>query len=152
MVDVSITNRQNILPVDRRRIRELVRASAPEEWVNAALSVVLVADEEIRALNARFLKRAQATDVLAFPLDGPDASDRPMVGEVVVSAERAVEEAERREVRPEVELALYVVHGVLHLAGFDDHSPENRRAMRAREAEILARFGWHGVATKNPGP
>lgn len=138
MLKVSFTNEQDALKPDKPLLRRLCRAAAPEAWRDCELSVVLVTDARIAEINGQFLGEPRPTDVLAFPLDGPDGSDRPLAGEVVVSAERAKAEAEARGLSPGEELALYVVHGVLHLAGYDDHDPASRRGMRKREAEILA--------------
>jgi probable rRNA maturation factor len=59
-----------------------------------------------------------------------------------VSVERARVEARRRDLSPERELALYVVHGCLHLCGFDDRAPRPRARMRAAERAVLARLGY----------
>lgn len=147
MMQVIFTNRQTVLKPDRPMLRRLCRAAAPPAWEGRALSVVFVDDARIAEMNRQYLGKDRSTDVLAFPLDCPDGSDRPLVGEVVVCAERAVQEAESRGLRPEEELALYVVHGALHLAGYDDHDAGKRRAMRKREAEILAGEGLRRDAT-----
>lgn len=139
MLKVSFADRQNSIQPDRLLLRRLCRAAAPAEWKGCELSVAFVDDAEIAAMNREFLGEDGPTDVLAFPLGGPDGSDRHVVGEVVVSAERAKVEAEARGLQPCEELALYVVHGVLHLAGFDDHDPKAKREMRDREREMLAK-------------
>jgi probable rRNA maturation factor len=73
--------------------------------------------------------------VIAFPLDDSDA-------ELVVSADRAREEAEARGVAPMAELMLYVVHGILHLTGHDDHDEERAGVMHRRSLELLAELGY----------
>jgi len=148
MLNVAIADRQSALKLNRALIRKLARAAGPEHWSHSAVSIAVVDDAAITDLNSRYLGKARPTDVLAFPLDDVDASDRPLIGEVVVSAERAAEEAAARGLRPEEELALYVVHGILHLCGYDDHDAAGRRAMRAREAEILAAFGLRRTGSR----
>ncbi len=108
------------------------------EGRDAELSVALVGDEEMTALNGRFLGRAEVTDVLAFPYS---AEGEPLAGEVVVNAELAAREAAGRGHGAREELLLYLVHGLLHLLGYDDHSAPDRRRMRRREAEVLAAAG-----------
>ena len=79
----------------------------------------------------------------------------PIPPEIVVCAAVALDEAEARGIAPEDELALYLVHGALHLQGYDDHSPGDRRRMYAREAEILQRAGLRdarGCARKRKRP
>ncbi len=94
------------------------------------LSVALVDDASIAAINQQFLNHAGPTDVISFDLgDG--------LGESIVSAERAVIVARQLRRPPHAELALYLVHGLLHLAGLDDHTPAQRRAMRAAERHVL---------------
>jgi probable rRNA maturation factor len=141
MVHVEVTNRQRHAKVNRRLLRRLAQSAAADEWGDCALSVVVVGEDEIARLNRRFLGEDGATDVLAFPLSDADASSRPLVGEVVVSGERASVEGPARGLSAEEEMALYVVHGVLHLAGWDDHDPAGRQAMRRRERRVLAGFG-----------
>ncbi|MCA9206082.1 MAG: rRNA maturation RNase YbeY, partial [Planctomycetales bacterium] len=63
-------------------------------------------------------------------------------GEVIVSADTAESTAADYDWPPAAELLLYVIHGTLHLVGFDDKSPEKRVVMRAKEAEYLDLFGW----------
>ena len=141
MLRVQITNRQDAMKPDRARLRRACRAAAPEAWGDVAVSLAVVDDDEIARINEQYLGRPNATDVIAFALDGPDASERPTVGEIVVSAERALAEAARRDADPQWELALYAAHGVLHLAGYDDHNPAERREMRLRESEALRAAG-----------
>ena len=93
-------------------------------------------DRRIRALNARYLGTRRATDVLAFDLAGPGPGR--LWGEVIVSAETAARHARRLRVPLAVELDLLVVHGLLHLAGYDDHDPRRARRMHERAREILA--------------
>ena len=104
----------------------------------ARISLAVVDDTEIARLNARYLGRHAPTDVLAFPYSVTDdpAHDEEL-GEVIVSAETAEREARRRHKTFEKELALYMIHGLLHLLGYDDTSPEKARAMRRRERELL---------------
>ena len=77
--------------------------------------------------------------MITFPLGEP--GDASLSGELVVSAETAAETAREAGVAPWDELALYLVHGLLHLRGHDDADETGRRAMRSREAEILAGLG-----------
>ncbi len=104
-----------------------------------ALSVVFVADVELARLHASHLGDPSPTDVMAFELgeEGGGAE-----GELYVSVERARAEARARDLAPERELALYVVHGCLHLCGFDDRRAGPRVRMRAAERAVLARLGY----------
>jgi probable rRNA maturation factor len=103
------------------------------------ISVAFVDDAGIAELHGRWLGDPTPTDVLSFDL----GADQPgPAGEVIVSAERAAEVAGERGLDPVRELALYVVHGTLHLCGFDDRAPAERARMRAAESEVLAALGY----------
>ncbi len=131
---VAVSNRQG-RRVDPRAIARLCAGVLREEGVREGLSVACVDDRTIRDLNRRFHGEDRATDVLAFPLQ--DGVGPALLGEVVLSVETAYREARRRSLPPSREVALYAVHGTLHLLGYDDHRPADRRRMRAREREIL---------------
>jgi probable rRNA maturation factor len=102
------------------------------------VAVVFVADAELARLHARHLGDPRPTDVMAFELGEEGGGPG---GELYVSVERARAEARARALAPEGELALYVVHGCLHLCGHDDHAPRARARMRAAERTVLARLG-----------
>jgi probable rRNA maturation factor len=103
------------------------------------LAVVFVSDAELARLHRRALGDPRPTDVLAFDL-GPQGGGP--AGELYVSVERARAEARARRIAPEGELALYVVHGCLHLCGHDDRRPAARARMRAAERAVLSRLGY----------
>jgi probable rRNA maturation factor len=109
-----------------RRVRRDVR-----------LSFAVTDDAGIRAVNRASLGHDYATDVLAFPME----SEPVLEGEVLLSAETARREADRRGHPAYHELLLYAVHGVLHLMGHDDHGSAGRRRMRRAERAALAALG-----------
>ncbi len=96
----------------------------------------LVDDREIRRLHARYLGRRRATDVIAFNLEGPAPS--LLLGEVVISADTALRQSRRVRVPVALEIDLLLVHGILHLVGWDDHAPVDARRMHERERDILS--------------
>ena len=98
------------------------------------LSVVFLAEEEIIQLNQEFFGKTRPTDVIAFP--GNPVEN--FAGEICVSADAAQRAAQERGLPFARELTLYLVHGWLHLAGFDDQQPADRRRMRRTEAKVLA--------------
>ncbi len=142
---VAVTNQQSLLEVPTARIVALVRSVLAAEGVDHAMSIALVDDAEITRLHGEFLGDPTPTDVIAFPLrdaddpPAPDGEDDPL-GEVVASAETAIREAAERGLPAERELLLYLVHGTLHLLGYDDHDPDERAVMHARQEELLAAF------------
>lgn len=104
-----------------------------------AASIVFVTDRALARMHARHLRDASRTDVITFDLS--DEVSGPLV-EVYASAERARAVAALRKVAPRRELLLYVVHGVLHLCGHDDHARADRARMRRAERVVLSRLGF----------
>ena len=154
---IAIANRQRGLRFDRHRLIRLVRSVLRQEQVAAAeISVAILDDAAIHAINRQFLNHDYPTDVISFLLDCRLVDTRPprerrhsirrgaakaIEGEIVISAETAASNAARYGISPQDELALYLVHGLLHLCGYDDLTPQKKRLMRTRESEALARFG-----------
>ena len=103
----------------------------------ATLSIAVVSDRAIRPLNRRYLQHDYATDVLSFLLDsGPGWLD----GEIIVSADTAASQAPQYDSSAEAELLLYVIHGALHLVGYDDTTPAERKRMLSSPASLSAAF------------
>ncbi len=136
---IAIANQQTLLHVDRARIRRAVRAvAAAEIAARATIGVAVVDDAAIAKLHEQFLHHRGPTDVLSFLLQDADGV---LEGEVIVSAETALRPAPRYGWSAADELLLYVIHGVLHLAGYDDAAPADRKVMRSREETHLQRAG-----------
>ena len=164
---VSIADAQRLVPIDRRRLVRLARSILEREGVaRAEISVAVVDDRQIHAVNRDFLKHDFPTDVISFLFDGQDAmgkrpaarrrgsgharrraksavprgrrgTGKKLDGEIVISAETALRVARELNADPADELALYLVHGLLHLCGYDDLTPKEKRLMRRREADAL---------------
>lgn len=103
------------------------------------LSIVCVGDAELARLHAHWLADPSPTDVITFDLS--DEVDGAL-GELYVSAPCARRTGRQRDSDPQRELALYIVHGCLHLCGFDDRSARERAAMRAAESSVLEHLGY----------
>lgn len=108
------------------------------------LSVALVGDRSMSDLHERFLGIAKPTDVLTFPLE-IDGRGRPTAGEVIVCVPEGRREARARHGDLSHELLLYALHGMLHLAGFDDKTDRGYRRMHRVEDEILTALGLGSV-------
>jgi probable rRNA maturation factor len=140
-IDIEFSDHQNHLRVDHQALGDLARRVLAREGVlRASVSIALVDDATIHHLNQLHLGHDWPTDVITFPLSEP--GEPVLAGELIVSTEMAATTAREADLDPQAELALYVVHGVLHLCGLDDQDPTNQAAMRLREAEHLAAFGW----------
>jgi probable rRNA maturation factor len=147
MGKISIASPQETVPIDRGRMREVVRAVLDGEGIaDAEISLAFVDNETIHRLNKRYLDHDEPTDVLSFPLGEPKA--RKLAGELVIGAEvaRAVSAEHGHDVQ--AELALYVIHGLLHLCGHDDHDAAGAGAMRQRERHYLAQLGLPDISPR----
>ena len=140
MIRVSIANPQEIVPIDRAQMRQAARTVLEgEEIHDAEVSLAFVDNTTIQQLNKRYLQHDEPTDVLSFPLSEPNA--RRLAGELVIGAEVAQVEAQSRGHPVQAELALYVIHGLLHLCGYDDKTPDGVTAMHERERHYLRQLG-----------
>ena len=117
--------------------RAAVHALAAEGSSDLDVSVTVVGDPRLHELNREWLGHDWPTDVVTFPLRDDDDPD-PLLGEVVVSADRARAEAAERGLPFAEELCRYVIHGCLHLLGYDDADDAARDAMHARQEALLA--------------
>lgn len=121
-----------------RAVRHLLQQ---DQVLRAEISVAIVDDPTIHQLNRQFLEHDYPTDVLTFPLETPEENGL-LAGEIIVSWDTAKKNAQELGLSAEGELLLYVVHGTLHLLGFDDHEEEDAAAMRDAERECLKALGY----------
>ena len=116
----------------------------------SSLQVVLLGNDEIRTINHEIRGVHAETDVLSFPAP-PLPGLEHWLGEIAISVEFARRQAIKRKVRVAHELAMLAVHGLLHLAGWDDEKKADRRKMVDRQNKILASVGlptdadWHSL-------
>lgn len=167
--EVFCVNEQADQPVDLARWRELSLAALTHEGVRGGceLSVMFVDKTTIAELNAQYMGKIGPTDVLAFPLDGIDVavahgpgaitrspsmsqydqSDSPLLlGDVVVCPSVAADQASTHAGNYDDEVALLLVHGILHVLGYDHDDEEGTATMRGRELEILRSAHWKADA------
>ncbi len=150
---VLLTNRQRRFPVDvARLIRHGEQALSLLKLPHGELSVLLVNDRAMRALNRDHRGINRSTDVLSFPMWEGDTGQvqaalapamkegAPLpVGDIVISVETAIAQAGQFGLTPAQELSLLLVHGLVHLLGYDHElGPEESRRMGAEEARLLA--------------
>ena len=119
-------------------IRRWVRATLPEAKADAELCIRIVDEAEIVELNARYRDRREPTNVLSFPADIPSQLGIPLLGDVVICAPVVNREALEQHKDTRAHWAHMVVHGTLHLLGFDHQSEEEAANMESLETRILA--------------
>lgn len=147
-LSVKIASPQEIVPLDYPALRAAARAVLEGEGVtHARISLAFVDNPTIHRLNKQFLDHDEPTDVLSFPYSTANA--KVLEGELVIGVEVAQASAAERGHAVEAELLLYVVHGLLHLCGYDDHTSRDRQAMRQRERHYLAQLGLPDIAERD---
>ncbi|CAB4892746.1 unannotated protein [freshwater metagenome] len=167
--EVFCSDEQDVIEIDLMRWQNLAEGILAAEDIRGGteLSIIFVAEQDIAELNESFLGAKGPTDVLSFPIDaadldlspigsgatrGPDRapldpSDLPMLlGDVVICPTVAASQAPTHAGTLDDELALLVVHGILHILGHDHAEPEETAVMRRRELELLEQLHWKGPA------
>ena len=167
--EVFCADEQDAEPVDVERWRSLALAALAAQGVRGAaeLSVFFVDEASIAELNSEHMGKPGPTDVLAFPVDGAEMYQEPtgpggvsrgpgrpdpdddmplLLGDVIVCPAVARRQCEGHAGTYDDEIALLVVHGTLHVLGFDHHDDASTSEMRARELAILEEHHWGGPA------
>jgi probable rRNA maturation factor len=131
------------IPLNVKRLRRLISRVCGHFQVSAAIiGVEIVGDSEIRKINRKYLKSSRTTDCISFDLT--ENKDRKLF-QIIVNAEKAAREAKKRGHTAEAELALYVLHGLLHNLGLDDRRQTDARLMHRKEDYFLQRLGYGQV-------
>lgn len=150
-MSVFLANEQSE-PVETEILRDLAELVVSEEGYpeSTEVAILLVSEQEIAGYNQRFLDRDGPTDVLAFPVETllpgvvPDLDPQgpPLIaGDVIIAPAYVSRQAEVHEVSRGDEMALMVVHGILHLLGYDHETDEEAVHMEQRERDLLAKVG-----------
>ncbi len=158
-MDIIIENHQTKLPLNTIQAKKIIQKIIKAEgWQADQLSYNFVSRQYIQQLNKKFLGRAYATDVLAFglkdsgqrtvnrgqrqkhPLNTVHRSpftNKTISGDIVISVDAAMAQSKEYGTSTAYELVLYMVHGLLHLLGYDDHAPKDIQKMRRKEDQIM---------------
>ena len=150
-MNVTIASRQRTRKINRRLLKQITAALLADLKIEKAdLGIHLVAAPEMTCLNEKYLRHAGPTDVITFdyaetgragsppPADGAHGVARPAIsGEIFVCVDEAVLQARKFGTSWQSEVARYIVHGILHLLGYDDSSAGARRKMKREENRRL---------------
>ena len=146
---VEIANLQKHYQIKSSKIKRAVKEVLNKEGKSSALfvrgkdarlSIALVDNSKIKELNKQYFDSDEVTDVISFPLSN---NKNLLSGEIVVSVETAIYIAGKRNISVEGEIVLYIIHGVLHLFGYDDDNKGNARVMHEAESKILKTLGYN---------
>lgn len=148
-MEILVDNRQNEIDVNTTKIKHLASFILKAEKVHSSveLSIVFVEPEEIKELNSRFRGIDIATDVLAFSMledtgeiINPDKQLPLLLGDIIICPHIAAMQAEMENHSVEQEMGFLVIHGILHLLGYDHDYLNNETRMKAREVELFKKF------------
>lgn len=139
-MEVLISNNQSLLKIDLEAVQGIAEEimmfeASPDK---AELSLVFCDDDFIQKLNKDYRGKNEPTDVLSFPMEEENyESEVRMLGDVVISTETAVRQAEGMKHAPFLEVVFLLIHGILHLHGYEHSDKLLRRRMRDREVSIF---------------
>jgi probable rRNA maturation factor len=141
-VKIATKNLQRkLIPLDPKRIKNTVLKILKSCSIQkpGEINICFIDDKKIRKLNKKYLKEDYPTDVLSFDIS---RDKNEIFAEILISTDAAIRNGRLFCTSTAYELYLYIIHGVLHLLGYDDRNARQRRRMRKKEKELLALFGF----------
>ena len=137
-MEVKVENLQTKRRLNRTWIQATCQKILRIENVSSAqLNLIFVSRQRMQAFNKTYLGRSYATDVLAFNLSDDDDE---LIGDIIISTDAVIQNAKEFATNEADEIVLYIIHGILHLLGYDDHKPKDKQQMRAAEQRILKKL------------
>lgn len=145
MIDVLFDNRQDIMEVTPNNMRAIEKAietvlETENCQGNFEVSVSFVTNEEIRTLNREYRNVDSETDVLSFPMDDEEFNGIIILGDIVLSTQRIIEQANDFGHSLEREMLYLTVHSMLHLLGYDHMKNQEKDEMRTKEKEVMKKL------------
>jgi len=144
-----VRNHQRQRPINARLLQPLLASFLESHLIERSVEIHLVSAKKMAELNEKWLEHAGATDVITFDYG---ASEGLINGEIFVCVSEAVAQAPRFHSTWQAEIIRYILHGILHLTGYDDKTPAARKKMKAAENKWLQRFlkqpGWNRAFQK----
>lgn len=135
MIKMEINNQQEKIDIDKNLYKDfeniITKATEIEGYDGGEISVALVDNAKIKELNKKFRKKDEVTDVLSFPMD------EEILGDIIISAEKALEQSKDYGHSFKREICYLVTHGILHLLGYDHKAEGEKKEMRKKEERIL---------------
>ena len=145
-MNIFITNKQQDLKIDKNLIKKVVQALSRCHNVHFdEVCFHFVSANKIKELHNNLFQDPTITDCITCPIDPPGHEPYCLLGEVFVCPQVAITYASEHKIDPLKELLLYVIHGFLHLIGFDDLTEEDQKMMRAKEQESLNYLSKEGL-------
>lgn len=144
---VEITRRGAGKKFPGRTLQKIAQAIlALVDQADAELSLALIGNREMQQLNAQYRRKDYPTDVLSFPMEETVPSARRLLGDVVISVEKAREQAKERGRTRDQEMVTLLIHGIVHLLGYDhERSAKDARVMKRVENKIYRQLCEQGI-------
>lgn len=150
---INIYNNQKKLSLSKKALQKLIKELLKNEALNCdELSLYFVDEKEIKKLHKKYFNDSSTTDCISFPIDSPlDKTNHCFLGEVFICTDTAIKYAKDHNLNPLDETALYIIHGLLHLIGYDDISEKDKTIMRKKEKSCmnLIKAKNLGISTKH---
>ena len=137
MGTITFTNHKTKVNIKNKLLLKslIARVFAEEHVAFQSVSYIFCTDDFLLKLNQEYLKHDTLTDILTFTLSG---SSLPVVSEIYISVERVLENSSDLKIPFTTELNRVMIHGILHLCGYNDHTPEEKKTMRKKEDYYLS--------------
>ena len=130
------------LPLEEKLLQWITITLADQHANNAEMTVRIVGNNEMSTLNYQFRRKRGPTNVLSFPADLPEGIDMPLLGDIVICADVVEHEALAQHKTLDAHWAHLVIHGILHLLGYDHTDGTTAQRMETLEITLLARLGF----------
>lgn len=138
--EISVYNSQKALPLSRSAVKKMVHNLLGHFQLEAeGVAVHFVSKQKISSLHEQFFNDPSPTDCISFPIDPQ------FLGEIFICPEVAIEYVSNKKGDPYTEVSRYLIHSFLHLLGFDDLTPQDKRKMRQKETQVLKLFEKQGL-------
>jgi len=148
---VHIYNTQSVTPIDPLSVEQVVHFSLELQQASCdEVTIHFVEETEICELHDQFFNDPSPTDCITLPIDSPNTEPHCVLGEVFVSPQAALNYVEHSDRNPYEEITLYVVHGILHLLGYEDIEEEDKQAMRAAETHVMTALKSANLLVTSP--
>ena len=135
---ITLLNQQKKVSIQIKKIIKLIRKVLKGEGVKESgwINICFVDNQQIKKFNAQFLNINGSTDVLAFN-SSTQKKKKIILADIMISAQEGLKQARKFKTTPDYELSLYVVHGLLHILGYNDHTPQQIKLMRKKESQYV---------------
>ena len=131
---IIVRNSQKLLPITAKAVKKIVRSVVDNESQSCdEVAVHFITTKKMCEMHASYFNDGSPTDCISFPMEADNDEPYRMLGDVFVCPETALQYAAKHHVDPYLETTLYIVHGLLHLMGYDDMNSRDRKKMRAAE-------------------